>query len=135
MDQTVRQSDLQTAAREERQRRQRQERRQALWRMAQVTMAQEQKVAGERRSAEERAAAMQRPGGVGVRVGVCWRPERREWNGRRGARRGAWHERVQADVPRAVQGSCTRLRPRSTAILCQLEGLAPGDQPRTQLTA
>ena len=27
--------------------------------------------------AEERAAAMQRPGGVGVRVGVCWRPERR----------------------------------------------------------
>ena len=57
MDQTVRQSDLQTAAREERQRRQRQERRQALWRMAQVTMAQEQKVAGERRSAEERAAA------------------------------------------------------------------------------
>ena len=85
--------------------------------------------------AEERAAAMQRPGGVGVRVGVCWRPERREWNGRRGARRGAWHERVQADVPRAVQGSCTRLRPRSTAILCQLEGLAPGDQPRTQLTA
>jgi hypothetical protein len=57
MDQTVRQSDLQTAEREERQRQQRQERGQALWRMAQVTMAQEQKVAGERRSAEERAAA------------------------------------------------------------------------------
>ena len=56
MDATVRQSDLQTAEREERQRQQRQERGQALWRTAQVTIAQEQKVAGEQRRAEERAA-------------------------------------------------------------------------------
>ena len=56
MDGAVRQSDLQTAEREQRQRQQRQERGQALWRTAQVTIAQEQKVAGEQRRAEERAA-------------------------------------------------------------------------------
>ena len=56
MDGAVRQSELQTAEREERQRQQRQERGQALWRTAQVTIAQEQKVAGEQRRAEERAA-------------------------------------------------------------------------------
>ena len=56
MDGAVRQSELQTAEREERQRQQRQERGQALWRTAQVTIAQEQKAAGEQRRAEERAA-------------------------------------------------------------------------------